>query len=343
VVTGTDPFTDSQGPIFDFSLTLATAAGRTLAATFNTDIDGNTRGEDGTWDRGAYEFEGANTLIGDGTDPSNSTIGPAGAATDVDQFAVDIIADGTDDTITGMTITLDCGVNDCFPSLTKVDVLNAADSSQGSETDPADDSVVLTGMSISASASVVNYDIVITPKTHANMPAVPGVAHAVTATVTAITSTETNATMDTDSATITVDNLSPNDCLILQLNPGDTVMDLDWSTPGGDFDIPVVLRSTSTISDVPVEGTTYAVDDTIGSSTVEAISGTSFTDTGLTNDTKYFYKCFSKDTRGNYAVGDEGSGTPTDSSPAPSPDNIRILTGSMGTVNIIRRRGRGRP
>ena len=191
-----------------------------------------------------------------------------------------------------MTITLNCGVGvDCFPSLTKVDVLNAADSSQGSETDPADDSVVLTGMSIAVTTSAVDYDIVITPKTHANMPAVPGLSHPVTATVTAITSTSANSTADTDSATITVDNLSPADCLILTLNPGDTVMDVGWSTPGGDFDIPVVLRSTSTISDVPVEGATYAVDDTIGSSTVEAIAGTSFTDTGLTNDTKYFYKC----------------------------------------------------
>jgi hypothetical protein len=39
----------------DFHLTSA-LAGVSLASTYNTDILGNTRGADGVWDRGAFEF-----------------------------------------------------------------------------------------------------------------------------------------------------------------------------------------------------------------------------------------------------------------------------------------------
>ena len=43
----------------NFQLSAATAAGIPLAAPYNTDMNGNARGADGTWDRGAYEFGGA--------------------------------------------------------------------------------------------------------------------------------------------------------------------------------------------------------------------------------------------------------------------------------------------
>lgn len=41
---------------FDYHLASATAAGTSLSAPYNADPDGITRGGDGTWDRGAYEF-----------------------------------------------------------------------------------------------------------------------------------------------------------------------------------------------------------------------------------------------------------------------------------------------
>jgi hypothetical protein len=40
----------------DFRLEAETSPGVTLAAEFNTDMDGNVRGADGTWTRGAFEF-----------------------------------------------------------------------------------------------------------------------------------------------------------------------------------------------------------------------------------------------------------------------------------------------
>lgn len=42
----------------DFHLNTATATGTALTAPYNTDPDGVTRGSDGTWDRGAFEFGG---------------------------------------------------------------------------------------------------------------------------------------------------------------------------------------------------------------------------------------------------------------------------------------------
>lgn len=51
-----NPFLDL--PSLDFRLAAATAAGYSLSAPYNVDALGNTRGADGVWDRGAYEYAG---------------------------------------------------------------------------------------------------------------------------------------------------------------------------------------------------------------------------------------------------------------------------------------------
>jgi hypothetical protein len=48
------PFTNNAAK--DFTLRAATQAGVSLSAPFNVDMFGNTRGADGVWDRGAFEF-----------------------------------------------------------------------------------------------------------------------------------------------------------------------------------------------------------------------------------------------------------------------------------------------
>jgi hypothetical protein len=55
-VANTDPFTNDAGG--DFHLLGGTNAGVTLPSPYNVDPTGATRGADGTWDRGAYEFLG---------------------------------------------------------------------------------------------------------------------------------------------------------------------------------------------------------------------------------------------------------------------------------------------
>lgn len=51
---GSNPFVNYSGG--NFHLSAATAAGISLSSPYNVDMDGNTRGSDGVWDLGAYEF-----------------------------------------------------------------------------------------------------------------------------------------------------------------------------------------------------------------------------------------------------------------------------------------------
>jgi len=53
-VTSGDPFRNSGSR--DFTLRAPTTQGMTLPSPYNTDVLGRTRGGDGVWDRGAFEF-----------------------------------------------------------------------------------------------------------------------------------------------------------------------------------------------------------------------------------------------------------------------------------------------
>ena len=82
-----------------------------------------------------------------------------------------------------------------------------------------------------------------------------------------------------------------------------------------DFNSTVVLRSTTgAVTDTPVEGTTYTVGNTIGTSTVACVVTSptaTCTDTGLTDGTTYDYKIFTRDTNVNYsATGVVPTGSP---------------------------------
>ena len=54
-VMGDDPFQDAAS--LDFHLRTPTDPGQTLEAIYSRDPDGKARGEDGSWDRGAFEYE----------------------------------------------------------------------------------------------------------------------------------------------------------------------------------------------------------------------------------------------------------------------------------------------
>jgi len=56
-IASSNPFVDLSR--FNLRLSSPTEAGYALSSPYNTDMDGNTRGSDGTWDRGAYEFGGS--------------------------------------------------------------------------------------------------------------------------------------------------------------------------------------------------------------------------------------------------------------------------------------------
>ncbi|MEK7569365.1 MAG: DUF2341 domain-containing protein [Patescibacteria group bacterium] len=259
------------------------------------------------------------TTLGDGTDGSNSTIGPGASATEIDRFSL-ATSSGTD-TVTGMTVTL-AGDASAYTNIATVGVYTTADALKCSAT-PSANAVALTTCAIDVTTTPTDYVVKITPKTHANMPAVPGASYATTATVTAITATNTTAGTDTDSATITVDNASPGAVASSTVTAGNTIVDLAWTNPssvdssfttGGT--VVVLRRETSVVTDVPVEGTTYTVGNIINTvNTVACVvtgspPATTCQDTGLTNGTAYYYKIFTEDSYGNYDAGTVPTGSP---------------------------------
>lgn len=69
--TATDLFASYTSQ--NYQLAKATNAGTTLPSPYNIDLDGNTRGADGVWDRGAFEFGGTSTKP---NPPTNLTATP---------------------------------------------------------------------------------------------------------------------------------------------------------------------------------------------------------------------------------------------------------------------------
>src|SRR5437870_793166 len=257
------------------------------------------------------------TTIADGTNPGNTTIAPGAAATDVDAFTLQ--TSGGTDTVTAATVTLaGCGSltpPGCYQGINLVQITDNSNVVMGTATDPVSDTVSIPlSTNISVTTTATTYKIRITPKSHANMPAVPGATYAVTANITSFTGSNVQSGTDTASATVTIDNQSPANVTGASATPGSAQVTVSWTNPtdsdfttGGNV---VVLRNTATITDVPAEGTAPAMNATVGTSVVRYISnGTSFIDTSLAGGT-YFYRIFAKDTSGNYsATGVEVSAT----------------------------------
>jgi hypothetical protein len=256
----------------------------------------------------AYDRANQTTTVGNGTDPTSVTVAPSGPATELDSFTLQ--TSGGTDSVTAVTVSLAAGT---AAGLSLVEITNDAGGTvYGSAANPATDTVAIAlGTTISATTTLTQYHVRITPKTHANMPAPPGSAYAVTGTVTAVTSTNTKTYSDSASATVTVDNLSPAAPTGFSGTAGDTQVALSWTNPGdADFSQVVVLRkASSAVTDTPVEGATYSVPGTLGASAIIYVGGlTALTDTGLTNGTPYYYRVYARDANGNYSSGGTAAG-----------------------------------
>ncbi len=284
----------------------------------------------------AVEIKAAITTLGNGTAPGNSNIAPSGAATNAGAFSFQT-GSGTD-TITAATVTLAVGTSG---GLGLVEITNSAGTIvYGSATNPASDTpaITLSTNTLTATTTLTEYRIRVTPKTHANMPAPAGSSYAVTARISAWTSANTQAGSDAASTTVTIDNLSPGNITASTATAGNAQVALNWTNPA-DVDlssIVVLRRPTSAVADTPAEGATYVVGNTIGTATVACVvasPGTSCTDTGLTNGTAYHYRIFTRDSSGNYsATGVVPSGSPT--TPNSCPGNVVTTTADTGTSSL---------
>jgi hypothetical protein len=273
---------------------------------------------------------GETTTVGDGTDPADASRCPGDGAADLDAFTLQTGA-GTD-TVTAVQVDFAVGT---ATGLSLVEITSDDGATvYGSVSNPADTQNVPLATNITATTTLTQYRVRVTPKSPAAMPAPPGASYAVTGTVTGITSTNGPVYDDAGSATVTIDNLSTANPSGFGGTPGDGQVALSWSNPAdGDFIEVVVLRSTAAIADAPAEGATYAAGNTLGASTVVYVgSGASFTDTGVTNGTAYWYEIFARDTCVNYSTGSQiGPLTPGSA----AVDATAVL-GSSGTVSSCR-------
>ena len=265
------------------------------------------------WAIGAVPLKPApTTTLGNGTDPGNASLAPGGAATMADAFTFQT-SSGTD-AITAVTVTLASGTSG---GLSLVEITNDAGTVvYGSVTNPGSDTPAITlSTNITATTTATQYKIRVTPRTHANMPAPVGSTYSVTARISAWTGTNGQAGSDAAGTTVTIDNLSPGNVTGSTATAGNTQVALAWTNPG-DADLGTIIvlrRATSAVTDVPAEGVTYTVGNTIGSSTVACVvtaPTASCTDTGLSNGTAYYYKVFAKDANGNHATGATPTGSP---------------------------------
>lgn len=247
------------------------------------------------------------TTIATGSDPAAATIAPGAAATDVNQFT--LRTDTGTETITSVTVNLSTN-----SGVARLAITDAANTELGFTTSPVTGSntISVSGMS-AVSGSATTFKVRVTPLSHATMPAPAGGAYAITAPVTSWAGDYArHAGSDTNTVPLTIDNQSPGDVTGASGTAGDAQVVFNWTNPGGEtvaYSI-VVLRSTAAVADTPVEGTTYAVGNTIGASTVRCVvSGlppaTTCTDSGAggpANDTAYYYKIFTRDSNGNYSA-----------------------------------------
>lgn len=272
----------------------------------------------GNYDAGI--LEGAATVVtttlDTGTDPAAGVIiAPGAAATDVDGFTL-ITTSGTE-TITSVTVNLSS-----ISGVGRLAITDAAGAELGFTTSPVVGLNTITVTGMSASTTLTDFKIRITPLSHALMPAVPGASYAITATVDSWAGVNTHDGSDTNANALTIDNESPASATATSGTARSTQITLNWTTStAADFSRSVVLRwlGTTAGTEVPVEGTTtYANGNTIGAATVAcvrtdaastAVSGVDGTGTGgcsaiaLTNNQSYTYKVFQQDSWGNYDAG----------------------------------------
>lgn len=282
------------------------------------------------------------TTLADGAAPPSVTVAPESGIIDLDYFT--LATNIGNDTVTAVTVTLNPA--GAWNNIAQVDLTDNSNVAKCSAViNPTSNIISFTGCTAPVTTSATTYKVRITPKTHALQPSPnTGESYATTGTVTAFTSTNASQVLaDTGSATITIDNLSPAPTTGAGTTVGDTQLTVSWTnSTSTDFSNVVVLRDTATIGTggTPAEGSTPIVGSSCGGTACQVryiSSGTSFVDTGLTNDTTYYYRFFAKDTNGNYtayASTQQVTGMPTAGNAVPTVTSPTATSISTSTATL---------
>lgn len=240
------------------------------------------------------------TTVGNGSDPAPSSTCPGGATRIAGAFTVQTT--GGTDAISEATVTLTDA-----SALAKIEIVNDAENAiLGSITNPATN-VVAIPVSLTATTTLTSYKIRITPRAHGSLA--PG-DYSITARITAIAAANLKTYDDASGSLVTIDNSAAPAGSWSTTTPRNAQISLAWNSGGLDV---LILRNTVAITDVPLDGVTYAENSTIGTSIVRYAGAlTSSTDTSVVNETTYHYALFTRDACGNYSSGvASGALTPT--------------------------------
>jgi hypothetical protein len=263
---------------------------------------------------------GNTTTLGDGTDPAASSMCPGDPEAVASEFTFQ--TDGNTDAVNDLTVTLSPAGS--FNNLSQVRITSQGGGTQyGLVNSPASDTVPITLTNLDATAGGATFEVRLTPKTDAGMPAPPGASYDVTAPVTAFTpANNTAAGSDNDTEATTVDNASPANAAWGTITPGDDQIELAWTDPGDvDFaEVIIVRRLNAPVTGTPTEGTTYIVGNTLDPGDDIVFVGTDaaspWTDTGVSNGQSYWYEIFARDAPcTNWSIG-SATGPHTPQAPA---------------------------
>jgi len=116
---------------------------------------------------------------------------------------------------------------------------------------------------------------------------------------------------------------------------GTDQIDLSW-TKNGDGDDVMVAYTTDGIFGTPVDGSAYTVGNTItgGGEVIYNGSGTTHSHTGLTADTRYYYKAWSLDATPNYSSGVTDDTTTLATEPTADPTAFAATTNSASEITL---------
>ena len=137
-----------------------------------------------------------------------------------------------------------------------------------------------------------------------------------TATLRVLTCAAGYASSPVITQTYALDQVPPVNVSFFTATPGNKLIQLSWSNPGSDFSGVTIVRKQGSAPTSLSDG-----------SVVYTGTGTSLTQTNLTNGTAYYYAAYSVDAAGNYSTGAGANTTPFD----PPPGNVSVTNFSYAS------------
>src|SRR6185369_9315910 len=237
----------------------------------------------------------ATTALGNGTDSVSVNVAPGAASQKLDGFSFVTSSAANTDTVSSLTVTT------ANPTaIASMSIWNEAGTTQYFATvnNPTASTVFSGGTLIPVTSTATNYKILVTYKDRVTAP-VGNSATSANVTAYACANVQTTGT-DTAGTTLTL--LNTHAASIWGTNtPGDGQITLNWTKGTPTQSVIVVRYGSNSDTTKPTDGVIYTVPSALGSGTVVYNgAANTYTNTGLTNGSTYYYKIFEYDALNYY-------------------------------------------